>query len=145
MLRLAQSADAPTVHAILWAAKAEIPLADNFADAEHQRWVHEQCSSGAVWVLEQDSAPAGVMLIRLPTKVLPAEISYLAVNADKRRAGIGRALIKHAQVTWTGGLRARVKPQNMKMIDLLQSEGFEYEAGEYVDGDDWIWFTWLPP
>jgi len=117
MLRLARKADAPIVHALFWAAKGEIPLDDNFADAEHQKWVHDQCKSRAVWV-HDEGAIAGAMIMK------PNEICYLVVTAERRHTGIGKALISHAKQRAKTSLKARVKPYNTKMIRLLMSEGF---------------------
>jgi ribosomal protein S18 acetylase RimI-like enzyme len=143
MVRLAQNADAPAVHAILWAAKAEIPLLDNFADVEHQKWIQEQCKSGAVWLSQQEIEITGIMVIKAATKISTTEIFYLAVRSEKRRTGTGRALITHAKKKWSTGLRARVKPHNTKIIGLLESEGFECESGEDTHGYDWVWYSWL--
>jgi hypothetical protein len=62
MMRLARAADVLAVHELLWSAKAEIPLADNFVDAAHKKWVREQCGVGRVWVFEQEGDIMGVPL-----------------------------------------------------------------------------------
>jgi hypothetical protein len=69
MVRVGKPADAPAIHALLWAAKGKIPLKDNFADAAHQQWVLDQCNARAAWVVASGTEIIGVMVIKPASKI----------------------------------------------------------------------------
>src|SRR4051812_10556799 len=132
-IRLAEMVDAPSVHALLWEARAEIPLADNFDDAAHKKWVVDECRSRRVWVVDGSREVVATMVIKPATKARLTEISYVAVSARARCTGIGTSLVRHAKQKWSNGLAARVKPYNQKMINRLASEGFRCEIDPLAD------------
>lgn len=138
-IRRAQVADAPSVHAILLAARHEIPLAENFADQAHQDWVRGQCRRRNVWVADRGGAIAGVMVLAVN------EIFYLAVSQPGRRQGIGRVLVQFALAyikrrRW-GGAKAKTREGNAAVISLLLSLGFK-PAPDLVAAPGWQVFSW---
>ncbi len=140
MIRRARVADAPAAHAILLAAKNEIPLSDNFADEAHQRWVRDECRQQHVWLDERDGVCAGVMVIQV------SEIFYLAIDPAFRRQGVGRALVAHAlaymQRRRYGGATARVREANTPIIALLASFGFASHPILVASRPGWIVYAW---
>jgi hypothetical protein len=59
-VRLVRKAVATAVHALLWAAKDEIPLTRGFPDCA---WVEAYCKRRAVWVVQNNDEIAGAMIL----------------------------------------------------------------------------------
>jgi hypothetical protein len=53
-IRRAKVEDADTAHAVLLTGRDDIPLATNFADDVHKKWVRDQCRQRNVWLMELD-------------------------------------------------------------------------------------------
>src|SRR5665213_1646415 len=122
-IRRALVADADAVHAVLLAAKDEIPLTCNFETDKYRAWVRDQCKKREVWLATIDDKVAGVMVMRV------YEIFYLVTAPDFQRAGVGRALVRHAIGSILkrypgGGVIAKARPENSPIIALLTGEGF---------------------
>ena len=132
-IRQGRVADAPSVHAALVAAKADIPLTVPFDDDDARNWVRKKCRNRRVWIAEVGGDLAGVMItgrgIGLP------QISYLVTVEGHRRIGVGGALVRHAVSTFARcyrcGVTVEVHPENSCIIALLTGEGFpsRYIAG----------------
>ena len=140
VIRRARVADAPAVHATLLAVSDEIPLAANFADEAHQRWVRDECRHQRVWVDDRSGAVAGAMVMSVN------EIRYLAVPPAFRRQGVGRALAEHALAYIRGrrwaGVTARVRPANTPIVKLLESLGFAPHPILVAARPAWLVYAW---
>ncbi|WP_421738912.1 GNAT family N-acetyltransferase [Caulobacter sp.] len=139
-IRRALVADALAVHTVLLAAKNDIPLKENFADAAHQDWVRGQCRQKNVWLDDRAGDIAGVMVMRAN------EIFYLVVATRFRRQGVGRALIRHAldyirRKRWRGA-KARIRTANAPIVRLLASEGFRPHPILAASEPGWEVYTW---
>jgi GNAT superfamily N-acetyltransferase len=97
-LRLARKADAPAIHALLWAAKDDIPLTEKFKDDWYLRWVEDHCKRRAVWIVRNNDEIAGAMVME------ENQIFYLVVSKKHRRKGIGTALIARAKKVLVFGI-----------------------------------------
>jgi GNAT superfamily N-acetyltransferase len=132
-LRLARKADAAAIHALLSAAKDEIPLT-------YVKWVEDRCKRRAVWVIQENDEIAGAIIMRA------SEIYYLVVYGRHRRKGIGRALIAKAKEFCTDKrwdtLTARVRRTNAPILQLLFAEGFRLDPILQA-APDWDVYTWI--
>lgn len=90
MIRQARVRDSIAVHAVLLTAKDEIPLAGNFADQAHQKWVRDQCRKRSVWIDEREGAAAGVLVLHV------REMFHLVTDPAFRGQGVASGLIDHA-------------------------------------------------
>lgn len=140
-LRLAHKADAPAIHALLWAAKGDIPLTEKFKADEYVTWVERQCKRRAVWVVQNNNEIAGAMVMRAN------EIFYLVVSKAHRREGIGKALIAKAKKLCTDKrwdtLTARARRTNTPILQLLSVEGFRLDWILQANAPDWDVYTWV--
>jgi ribosomal protein S18 acetylase RimI-like enzyme len=138
-LRPARMKDANAIHALLWAARKDIPLEDNFSDAAHVEWVQARCKQRRGWVVEDGGSVAGAMLLAIGT------VSHLVVAQNYRRLGIGSMLIEKAKTHSAGAtgdeLKAEVNPNNERMIRLLLKEGFTYEPLHAISAK-WHAYVW---
>jgi GNAT superfamily N-acetyltransferase len=140
MLRRALKADAAVVHALLWTAKAEIPLTGGFPSCE---WVEYYCKQRAVWVVQRGGEIAGVMVMQVN------EIRYVVVSNNHRRKGIGRELIARAKKLcinhrWDT-LTARARRTNTPILQLLSAEGFQLDPILQGNAPGWDVYSWVRP
>ena len=92
MIRRAKVSDAAAVHAVLLAARDEIPLTPNFADDVYKKWVRDECRRRNGWVFELDGVIAGVTIMAVD------EIFYLVTVPGYRKRGVAQALVEDAKV-----------------------------------------------
>jgi ribosomal protein S18 acetylase RimI-like enzyme len=135
MIKRARVKDAPAVHALLLAARDDIPLASNFADQAHQDWVRQQCRAQYVWLDEW----RGVMVMRV------TEIFYLVTASEFRGRGVASNLIDHAiadvRRRYRVGVTARAREQNIPMVRLLLKKGFYRHPVLVAANPDWTVFA----
>jgi ribosomal protein S18 acetylase RimI-like enzyme len=140
MLRLARKADAPVIHALIWAAKEDIPLTGGYPNCE---WIEDHCKQRDVWVLEEQCEIAGAMIMDLP------EICYLVVQVKHRRKGIGKMLISEAKrlhvTKRRNKLTAKTRRENTPIVRLLASEGFHKDWEIQANNPDWDVYSWKKP
>ena len=132
IVRCARVSDAAAVHAILKAARRDIPLtAVDFDSERYLDWAREECRQGRFWVADIKGKLAGVMLL------LADEVFYLVTAEEYQRRGIATALLAYAKKTHQL-LTTKTKPSNHRTLALLEREGFRF-----VDEDnDWQHFEW---
>lgn len=122
LIRRATVKDAEAVHALLWAAKDEIPLRDHFNNDNYRAWVRDQCRDRNVWVMEHEGQLAGALIIWVD------QIRYLVTDAAHRRARVAHALIEHAKKyarkKYRSGVWAQVRPDNQPVVRLLEKMNF---------------------
>ena len=132
--RFAHVREAAAVHAVLWAARDDIPItATGFNSERYLEWVRNECRQKLFWVIEIDRTIAGVMLLH------DNDIFYLVTAKPYRRRGVATALLSFAKNRHRF-LTAKTKPDNNRMIYLLQREGFQFESE-----DAWRHFMWSRP
>jgi GNAT superfamily N-acetyltransferase len=133
MLRRARTADAAAIHALLWSAKDDIPLTDNFHTDPYRKWVEDRCAEEVVWVVLQKATVTGTMVMQ------GNEIFYLVVSSAHRRKGVARILLSKAKALYKNhGLRARIVPTNIPVAKLFAAEGFRCDGLD----DKWLRYTW---
>jgi ribosomal protein S18 acetylase RimI-like enzyme len=146
MIRRAKVADANAVHTVMLTGQDAIPLAKNFADAEHQDWVREQCRDRRVWVFQRDTVVIGVSVIGCFND--PAEISYIVTLPKFQRIGVASALLDDAKDRiwrrWKKTAIGKVKEGNVAIIQLLEKHGFVVDHDLYVR-PGWIMYRAQPP
>jgi ribosomal protein S18 acetylase RimI-like enzyme len=117
MIRRAIVKDAAAVHALLWSARNEIPLTDQFNNEEYRTWVRDECKRQNVWIMEKSGQVAGVMVMKVD------EIFYLVTDPVRRRSRVGECLILHAmacvQRKYGSPVFAKVRPDNFPIVELL--------------------------
>ncbi|MGK7867673.1 N-acetyltransferase family protein [Falsiroseomonas sp. E2-1-a20] len=131
-IRTATAADAPDIATLLAEAGH---LVDTLELAE--RLVALREASGAVLLAVRWGPPSGVVVMHwYPTLRAPrptAQITTLLVNADDRRQGIGRILVKAAaqaaRVAGCGDLEILVPPNTLSLDAFCRATGFA-EAGQ---------------
>ncbi|MGO9419377.1 GNAT family N-acetyltransferase [Roseiarcus sp.] len=142
MIRRAKVKDAETVHAVLLAAREEIPLTRNFADDAYKNWVRDKCRDRRVWIFESDGEAAGVMVMS------GSEIFYLVTSPTHRKCGVAQALVEDAQArVWKRNrttARGRVRPENLSVVRLLEKLDFAVDH-DMVTPPGWVWYTAKPP
>ena len=111
--RLAHVREAAAVHAVLWAARDDIPItATDFNSERYLEWVRNKCCQKLFWVIEIDSSIAGVMLLD------GDDIFYLVTTRPYQRRGVATALLAYAK-SMHRSLTAKTKPDNSRTIKLL--------------------------
>jgi ribosomal protein S18 acetylase RimI-like enzyme len=126
MIRRAHVKDAPAVHALLLAARDDIPFSSNVADQAYQDWVRQQCRKQWVWLDERESNVAGIMVMDFAFG--RREILYLVTESEFRCRGVASGLVDHAisyvQRHHREGVTARAREQNISIVRLLLKKGF---------------------
>jgi GNAT superfamily N-acetyltransferase len=132
IVRCARVSDAAAVHAILKAARRDIPItAADFDSERYLDWARGECRQRRFWVAEIKDQIAGVMLLRAD------EVFYLVTAEEYQRSGVATALLAYAKKTHQL-LTTKTKPCNHRTLALLEREGFRF-----VDEDsDWKHFEW---
>lgn len=74
---------------------------------------------GQLYVAEQDERIVGFIAAD------EGEITWLYVDPDHYRQGVGRALLRHVLITAKGGMSTSVLDGNDPALQLYLSEGFE--------------------
>ena len=124
-IRRALVRDAAQVHAVMLAAKDDIPLRCPFEREEYKTTVRHYCRSGAAWVAEIGGKLAGVVVLD------GTELFYLVTEAAFRRKGVGRALVRRAEKITKrrhgSGMTAEVWENNQPIAKLLLNEGFRLD------------------
>jgi ribosomal protein S18 acetylase RimI-like enzyme len=135
MIRLARVKDAPAVHALLWAARADIPLAPTFTFDLSMKWVRDECRGRRVWIDERDNQLAGFMALHV------TEIFYLVTAEGYRRQGVAEGFIDHAIAivhrSCGCGVEARAHNDNKRSPALLRKKGFRVHPTRASDKPDW--------
>jgi N-acetylglutamate synthase-like GNAT family acetyltransferase len=127
-IRKARKADGPTVFQLIWSARNDIPLKDQFNSDLTREWLTEECRRRRVWVVEAEGVIVGALHIFFD------ELFYLVVSDKQRRQGIARQLLAKGKRRrrW-----CRVAKANHAVIALLESEGFVYNPDRLTAGD-WL-------
>jgi ribosomal protein S18 acetylase RimI-like enzyme len=137
LLRLARKEEAAAVHALLSAAKADIPLVEAFDSDPYRRWVQDCCEKKLVWVSTQGSEILGAAIIE------KNKLSYLAVAGDSRRKGIGRQLVqKSKQLAGPNQVTAQAAEENQSARRLLESERFVAVGTKPGAMVRWVQYIW---
>jgi GNAT superfamily N-acetyltransferase len=131
-IRAATGADAAGISELLHAAGHAISPR---AIAERLDAVHLQ--PGAALLAQGWGPPSGLVLLHwyrtIDADQPTAQITTLLVNADERRRGIGRLLVKAAaqaaRVAGCGTLRLLVAPEEQTLRGFCEATGFT-EAGQ---------------
>jgi ribosomal protein S18 acetylase RimI-like enzyme len=138
VIRRAKVGDAETVHAVLLAAREEIPLARNFADDAYKKWVRDKCRDRRVWVFERNGEAAGVMVMSV------REIFYLTTSPGHRKCGVAQALVEDAKARvwkrYQTTARGRVRPENLPVVRLLEKLDFLVDH-DMVTSPGWVWYS----
>ena len=136
MIRQAKVKDADIVHAVLLSARDDIPLAANFADDAHKKWVRDECRRRNGWVFELDGAVAGVTIMAVD------EIFYLVTAPGYRKRGIARALVEDAKArVWKKyrvPARGRARQANRPVVQLLEKLGFIEDHDRVIATLGWM-------
>lgn len=142
MIRRAKVGDAEAVHAVLLTARNDIPLASNFADERHKKWVRDECRHRRVWMLERDGVLAGVMVMSVD------EIFYLVTVAAHRKTGVAQALGEDAKSRvwkkYREPARGRARLENLPVVRLLEKLDF-FADHNSVTQPGWICYRAKPP
>lgn len=133
-IRIAGLADAAAITALLWAARAAIPLNEELDQPEFAFWHEQHCRGGNYRVIDDAEGLLGAMLL------LREAIYYLVVAERGRRQGVGSALIRQAQRTFRR-LEVKVSPANAGMQRLLAAHGFD----RLGPNGGWVDFLWQGP
>ena len=136
MIRRAKVSDAAAVHAVLLAARDEIPLTPNFADDAYKKWVRDECRRRNGWVFELDGVIAGVTIMDVD------EIFYLVTAPGYRKRGVAQALVEDAKVrVWKKyrvPTRGRARQANRPVVQLLEKLGFVEDHDRVVVKPGWM-------
>jgi GNAT superfamily N-acetyltransferase len=140
MIRRAKVKDAEAVHAVLLAAREEIPLTRNFADDAYKKWVRDKCRDRRVWIFERDGEAAGVVVMSV------REIFYLTTFPAHRNCGVAQALVEDAKARVWKRYRttARGRPENLPVVRLLEKLDFVVDRN-MVASPGWVFYTAKPP
>ena len=142
MIRRARVRDAEIVHAVLLAAREEIPLAPNFADDAHKNWVRDECRYRRVWIFQRNEQAAGVMVMSV------LEIFYLVTSPVHRKCGVAQALVEDAKARVWKRYRAtaqgRVRLENLPVVRLLEKLDFVVDH-DMVTSPGWVFYRAKPP
>ena len=142
IIRRAMVNDAPAVHAVLLTGQDDIPLAANFVDDAHKKWVRDQCRQRNVWLCECAGEPAGVMVMAVN------EIFYLVTAPAHRKSGIARALVEDAKTRlwkkYHEPARGLAREANRPVVQLLEKLGFKADY-DRVTQPGWVVYTAMPP
>jgi GNAT superfamily N-acetyltransferase len=132
-IRKSAKGDGPAVYDLLWSARKEIPLRDSFDNPGNRRWIYKHCREGRMWVALEGKTIVGFLL-----KILD-ELFYLVVDEPHRGGGLGRKLLRKGK---RKGVFCKIKPHNLKAIQLVESEGFVQT--DKTTPDDWVRYDYRP-
>jgi GNAT superfamily N-acetyltransferase len=142
IIRRATVEDAPAAHAVLLTGRDDIPLAANFADDAHRKWVRDQCRQRNVWLCECAGELAGVMVMAVE------EIFYLVTAPAHRKSGVAEALVEDAKARvwkkYREPARGRAREANRPVVQLLEKLGFKADY-DRVTQPGWVVYAATRP
>ena len=135
-LRDAQPDDAERVYA--WNCAADVRAVSGdprpVALADHVRWYRRRLRDGAIWIIESDGEPLGV--VRIDRDALS-----IALAPEARGRGIGRRAIAAACARRKEPIVATVRTTNTVSRACFEACGFAAVAMR----DAFVFYRWSPP
>jgi L-amino acid N-acyltransferase YncA len=110
------------------------------AFAEHARWFRRRIADGhdPIWVIDEDSVPVGV--VRLDTSASGLTQISIALAADARGRGVGRAAIAAACHAWAQPIVAEIFADNLASRACFEACDFR----SVVEADGLLTYYWDP-
>ncbi|MBB1201547.1 N-acetyltransferase [Enterobacteriaceae bacterium 89] len=134
IIRPATESDRPFLRTLFLRARK---LSWSWANEEHFQLEDYDSATldEQVWVAETDGHRVGFASVWETDNFL----HNLFVDPDWQGQGVGAALLKHAQTTFTGTGALKCLVQNEKALRFYQQHGWHTESrGQSPDGDYWL-------